>query len=152
MAEELAPEWNNDNWSTPWRVVRALELEFGPFHLDPCADPDTAKAPKFYTAEQDGLRQKWEGRVFCNPPYSDKPAWIRKARASAEAGALVVMLLPARTDSAWFHDLVLGHAEVRFLRRRVVFEGGPGRTKRPLDGSLLAILGPAVADSRPNST
>jgi len=134
-------EWSNDDWGTPWRVVHGLELEFGPFHLDPCATPETAKASKFYTPDQDGLSQRWEGRVFCNPPYSQKPAWIRKARASAEAGALVVMLLPARTDSAWYQDLVLGHAEVRLMRRRVVFEG-PGTTKRPLDGSMLVIFRP----------
>lgn len=136
--------WSNDDWATPWLVVRDLEREFGPFDLDPCCYPETAKAPRYFTRGEDGLAQQWTGRVFCNPPYTNKAAWLRKAFESVQSrgGAdLVVALVPARTDAAWFHDWILGKAEVRFMRRRVVFEApdGSGERKRPYDGTVLAI-------------
>lgn len=137
-------EWTNDDWATPWEIVRGLEAEFGAFDLDPCCTESTAKAPKFYTKAQDGLGLPWTGRVFCNPPYSEKGLWLRKAYESSLAGAFVVCLVPARTDAAWFHDWILGKAEIRFQRRRVIFRGSDGmehKTKRPIDGTIFAIYG-----------
>lgn len=144
---EAPADWTNDDWATPWPLVRQLEAEFGPFELDPCAIAETAKAPRFYTKAQDGLSLPWTGRVFCNPPYSNKAPWLQKAYESSQAGALVVCLVPARTDAAWFHDWILGKAEIRFMRRRVVFEGPDGRpVKRPKDGTILAVYTPPKAD------
>lgn len=109
-------------WGTPPELYATLDAEFR-FTLDAAADPELAKAPRWFGPEEDGLAQTWEGSVFCNPPYSACGVWVEKGRLSAEAGATVVMLLPARTDTRWFHDHVLGHAEIRFIRGRVRYVG-----------------------------
>jgi phage N-6-adenine-methyltransferase len=135
---------NGRHWETPPEVFRPLNEEFG-FTLDPCAQPQTAKCPLFYTEEDDGLSKDWSGhRVFMNPPYGREVyAWTRKAREEAERGALVVGLLPASTDLSWWHDDVEGHAEVRFIRGRVRFlTGGPYRASG-FFASVIAIWGNA---------
>ncbi len=143
-AEPLTRQgWNTDNWETPWPVVRALEEEFGPFQLDPCATADNRKAPNWWDERDDGLRQAWHGPAFCNPPYSSIDLWIRKAVAEQARGQLVVMLLPVRTDRDWWHDLVQPNAEVRFLRGRQRFIGPDGTTiGRPVFASCIAIFRP----------
>lgn len=121
---------NGRHWETPPEVFEPLHEEFA-FTLDPCATPQTAKCAKFYTEEQDGLTKDWSAeRVFMNPPYgAEVYAWVAKARLSAAEGALVVGLLPASTDLAWWHSDVIGHAnELRWIRGRVRFlTGGPYR-------------------------
>lgn len=120
---------NGREWATPPEVFDPLHAEFG-FTLDPCATAASAKCPRFFTEEQDGLKQSWAGeRVFMNPPYGREVyAWTRKARLEVELGALVVGLLPASTDLAWWHEDVVGRAEVRCIRGRVRFlTGGPYR-------------------------
>lgn len=120
---------NGREWATPPEVFDPLHAEFG-FTLDACATPENAKLPRFYTEEQDGLGQDWSGeRVFMNPPYGREVyPWTRKAREEAAKGALVVGLLPASTDLKWWHEDVVGHAEVRYIRGRVRFlTGGPYR-------------------------
>lgn len=121
---------NGRHWSTPPEVFDPLQAEFG-FTLDPCATAATAKCVRFYTEETDGLRQDWSGeRVFMNPPYGREIyAWTRKAREESKRGALVVGLLPASCDLAWWHDDVIGGgAEVRYIRGRVRFiTDGPYR-------------------------
>ena len=100
------------------------------FTLDPCATPANAKCATFFTEAENGLKQDWSGyRVFMNPPYGREVyAWTRKARMEAQKGALVVGLLPASTDLAWWHDDIVGFAEVRYIRGRVRFlTGGPYR-------------------------
>jgi site-specific DNA-methyltransferase (adenine-specific) len=120
---------NGREWATPPEIFDPLHREFG-FTLDACATKDNAKVAAFFDEPADGLAQDWTGqRVWMNPPYGREIyAWTRKARESAERGALVVGLLPASTDLAWWHDDVAGHAEVRFIRGRVRFlTGGPYR-------------------------
>lgn len=121
---------NGRNWETPLDVFDPLNREFG-FTLDPCATAKSAKCSKFYTESDDGLAQDWgRERVFMNPPYgAEIYAWTRKARLAAQAGALVVGLLPASTDLAWWHDDVIGIAdEIRYIRGRVRFlTDGPYR-------------------------
>lgn len=121
---------NGRHWATPPEVFEPLNAEFR-FTLDPCATPETAKCARFFTEEVDGLAQSWAGeRVFMNPPYGREIyAWTRKARTEAEQGALVVGLLPASTDLAWWHEDIIGHARVlRWYRGRVRFlTGGPYR-------------------------
>lgn len=117
---------NGRHWATPPEVFDPLHAEFG-FTLDPCATAESAKCVKFYTEADDGLTKDWRGeRVFMNPPYgSEVYAWTRKAR---DSGALVVGLLPASCDLKWWHEDVVGHAEVRYIRGRVRFlTGGPYR-------------------------
>lgn len=112
-----------DVWATPQWFFDELNKEFA-FNLDPCALPENAKCKTFYTPNNDGLTQNWGGyNVFCNPPYGRTiSAWVRKCyEESRKPNTLVVMLVPARTDTAWFHDYVLGKAEIRFIRGRLKF-------------------------------
>jgi phage N-6-adenine-methyltransferase len=152
LSEETAPYrrdgWTTDDWATPWPLVHQLEREFGLFELDPCATSRTAKAPRFYTREDDGLSLPWApARTFLNPPYSSVATWIRKAIDEAAAGALVVCLIPSRTDQDWFHDLVLERGEVRFLRGRQRFIGEDGTPiGRPVFASALVIYRPSERD------
>lgn len=109
-------------WATPQELFDELNREFS-FTLDPCSTRENHKCPKFYTKEDNGLAQDWSGeRVFMNPPYGRVIGdWVRKA---SEGGAQVcVCLLPARTDTKWFHDYIYDKAEVRFIRGRIKFGG-----------------------------
>jgi phage N-6-adenine-methyltransferase len=134
--------WTSDEWSTPLDEVSRLAAEFGPFDVDVCARAETAKAPRFFTKADDGLSQEWRGRVWLNPPYSDPAPWLRKAIRETAAGRadVVVALLPASTDTGWFHDLVKHRAEVRFRRGRIKFLGWMGTPiGSPKAGSMFAI-------------
>lgn len=114
------------DWSTPQDFFDKLNEEFH-FTLDPCADGLNHKCDKYYTEEQDGLKQDWSGeRVFCNPPYGrDVPKWVRKCFQEVYSGKCkcAVMLLNARTDTRWFHDYIYNKAEVRFVKGRLKFGG-----------------------------
>lgn len=137
------PEWwTSDHWATPPSLVQDLEREFGPFDLDPCCIAMTAKAPTFYTAQDDGLSKPWFGRVFMNPPYSSPGPWCEKAlRETSEGRAeLVIGLLPVATDTGWFHDHIKGKAEIRFVKGRVRFFGWKGTPiTSPKTPSMLVI-------------
>lgn len=112
-----------DLWATPQSFFDKLNAEFG-FTLDVCATDENAKCARYFTKETDGLAQVWEGVVWMNPPYGRGIGdWIRKASHSAKIeGATVVCLIPARTDTAWWHDYCQA-AEVRFVRGRLKFGG-----------------------------
>jgi phage N-6-adenine-methyltransferase len=89
-----------------------------------CAIQANAKCERYFSPQLDGLAQEWDGVCFMNPPYGRTVgAWMAKALASAQAGATVVALVPARTDTAWWHDYAT-QAEIRYLRGRVRFGGG----------------------------
>lgn len=138
---------NGREWQTPPEVFIPLEAEFN-FTLDPCATPENAKCELYSTETQDGLQQDWkQHRVFMNPPYGrEVAAWTRKAREAARNGALVVGLLPASTDLAWWHEDVMGHAEIRFIRGRVRFlTGGPYRASG-FFASVIAVWPPQLPD------
>lgn len=115
-----------DLWATPQDFYDKLNSEFH-FTLDPCATPHNAKCVKFYTKEQDGLRKDWGGNtVFCNPPYGrDIYAWVRKCFMEAQKiNTIVVMLIPARTDTRYFHEFIYHKArEIRFIKGRLKFGG-----------------------------
>lgn len=115
-----------DKWATPTDFFNLLDKEFH-FDLDPCADETNHKCEKYFSVAEDGLKQNWNGyRVFCNPPYGkDSIHWIKKAyETNRDHGTLIVMLLPARTDTKWFHDYILGKAEIRFIRGRLKYNDG----------------------------
>lgn len=137
------PEWwTSDHWATPWPVVHELEAEFGKFDLDVCCHADTAKAAKFYTPAENGLIQPWEGRRWLNPPYSKVSPWLERAISETDSGraSLVVALLPACTDTRWFHGLVKDRAEIRFIKGRVRFFGWQKTPiTQPKTPSILAI-------------
>ncbi len=111
-----------DMWATPQEFFDNLDEEFG-FELDVCATDENAKCKKYYTKEQDGLKMPWTGVCWCNPPYGREIGkWVEKAYSSSARGvATVVMLLPARTDTRWFHDYIYGKSEVRFIKGRLKF-------------------------------
>jgi site-specific DNA-methyltransferase (adenine-specific) len=131
----------SEEWPTPQSFFDALNREFD-FTLDPCATVENAKCPLYFTKAVDGLAQDW-GRhvIFCNPPYGRAILqWARKSYESALHGALVVLLVPARTDTRWFHDWVYGKAsEIRFVRGRLRF--GQSTASAPFP-SLVAIFRP----------
>ena len=129
---------DRDDWETPRDFFDALDAEFG-FTLDPCSSDANAKCARHWTRADDGLSKDWSGeRVFMNPPYGREIGrWVEKAATSG--AEIVVGLLPARTDTAWFHDWVYGKAELRFLRGRLKFaQGGVQGQSAPFP-SLLAI-------------
>lgn len=110
-----------------------LNTRFGPFDLDPCATADNAKCARFFTKEDDGLAQRWSGRVFMNPPYGREIGkWVKKAYDEAKFGAaeIVVCLLPARTDTHWWHAWVMW-GEVHFIRGRLKFGGSKNSAPFP---------------------
>ena len=121
----------SDDWATPMDFYRTLDHEFG-FALDVCASPANAKCPLYFTVDDDGLAQDWApGPAFMNPPYGDGiMEWVAKAWAEARRGVLVVGLVPARTDTEWWHRYVIG-AEVRFVRGRLKFGGSPNPAPFP---------------------
>jgi len=94
-------------WATPQKFFDELNKEFG-FTLDPCCTHLNRKCEKHYTKEDDGLSKDWSGEtVFCNPPYGREIVeWVRKCHLESIKGATVVMLIPARTDTSYFHDYI----------------------------------------------
>lgn len=116
----------SNEWATPVSFFKKLDDEFH-FNLDPCCTHDNAKCEKHYTMADDGLAQNWGGRrVFCNPPYgAELKHWVRKCyEESRKPDTLVVMLIPARTDTNYFHEYIYHKAkEIRFIRGRLHFNG-----------------------------
>lgn len=112
-----------DLWSTPQDFFNAVSAEFGPFDLDVCATPKNAKCVNYFNLAQDGLLQMWHGTIWMNPPYGRNIGkWVKKAYESSQEGATVVCLLPARTDTAWWHNWAI-KGQIRFLRGRLKFGG-----------------------------
>lgn len=112
----------SDNWATPQDFFDKLNQEFH-FTLDPCASSENAKCRNFYTKEDDGLTKSWDNNiVFCNPPYGRVlKDWVKKA--SETRGGVVVLLIPARTDTKYFHEYIYNKAEIRFIKGRLKFGG-----------------------------
>jgi phage N-6-adenine-methyltransferase len=117
-----------DEWGTPREFFDAVN-EVYRFNLDVCATSANAKCGRYFTKTEDGLTQMWSGVCWMNPPYGREISlWVRKAyESSLEVGTVVVCLLPARTDTRWWHDYVIARAEsVRYIRGRLRFSGkGP---------------------------
>jgi site-specific DNA-methyltransferase (adenine-specific) len=125
---------NTPEWATPQWLFDELNKEFN-FDLDPCSTHENAKCERHYTKEDDGLSKSWGGRVFCNPPYGKEIAkWVKKAYEES-SHADVVMLIPARTDTKWFHNYIYGKAEIRFIKGRLRF--GDGKTDAPFPSMIV---------------
>jgi phage N-6-adenine-methyltransferase len=129
-----------DEWPTPKAFFRRLNEEFH-FDLDVCATKENAKCPKFYTKEDDGLSLPWSKMNWCNPPYSDIKRWAQQARREQFKGHTTVMLMPARTDTVFFHDHIYNqpNVDVRFVKGRWKF--GDGKNSAPFP-SMLVIFRP----------
>lgn len=115
---------NRNDWETPWKLFDELNNEFH-FTLDPCASDTNHKCDKYFTKKDDGLLKDWAGNnVFVNPPYGREIGkWVKKSfEESLKPNTKVVMLIPARTDTSYFHDYIYHKAELRFIRGRIKFE------------------------------
>ena len=112
----------SDEWETPQDLFNSLNDEFH-FTLDPCSTHENHKCDKYYTQEDDGLSKDWAGEtVFCNPPYGRSIGkWVEKCYKESLKGSTVVMLIPSRTDTKWFHKYIYNKAEIRFLKGRLKF-------------------------------
>ena len=122
MTEGLFSSKSNE-WATPAQTFNQLDKEFH-FNLDPCSTHENAKCERHFTIKEDGLKQDWGGaRVFCNPPYGREIGkWVKKCYYESKNCEVVVMLIPARTDTAYFHDYIYHKAkEIRFIRGRLHF-------------------------------
>ena len=121
-------------WCTPQDFFDKLNKEFN-FVLDAAATEKSAKCSLYYTPETDSLTQSWDcgGSVFCNPPYGREISkWVEKAYSeSLTVKHPIVLLIAARTDTAYFHDYIYGKAEIRFIRGRLHFTDECGNTAYP---------------------
>lgn len=133
-----------DKWATPQTFFDELNREFD-FNLDPCADETNHKCEKYFTEEENGLLQDWGGcRVFCNPPYgSSIKDWVAKCyHEGHKEETLVVLLIPARTDTTYFHDYIEHRAEIRFVRGRLKF--GDSKTGATFPSMVVIFRGPKM--------
>ena len=136
-----------DNWATPDYFFAKLNRVFR-FTLDAAASAENAKCELYFDLKDDGLIQDWgRHRIFLNPPYGRCIAlWVRKALDASRKGATVVMLVPARTDTAWFHEVAMHpDAEVRFVRGRLKFGGS--KHAAPF-GNIVVVFRPPLAGKR----
>lgn len=130
-----------NEWSTPQSFFDELDKEFN-FTLDPCATHDNAKCKKYYTIEDDGLLQDWsKDIVFMNPPYGREiKHWVQKAYEESLKGATVVCLIPARTDTSYWHEYIFGKADdIRFIKGRLKF--GDGKNSAPFPSAVIVYKG-----------
>lgn len=136
---------NTDEWSTPATLYESLDNEFH-FTLDPCATENNHKCERYYTINDDGLQKNWGGeRVFCNPPYSRISEWVEKAyREACQDNTLVVLLIPSRTDTKYFHDFIYQRSEIRFVKGRLKF--GDSKNSAPFPSMLVIFRGPKVKE------
>ncbi|MBD3929922.1 adenine methyltransferase [Staphylococcus sp. EG-SA-6] len=127
----------SNEWTTPQHLFDELNQEFN-FTLDPCATEENAKCSKHFTIEDDGLSKDWSNDVvFMNPPYGREiKKWIKKAYEESLNGATVVCLIPARTDTMYWHDFIFDKADdIRFLKGRLKF--GNGKNSAPFPSAIV---------------
>lgn len=125
-----------DLWATPQLFFDRYNDVYG-FTLDVCALKENAKCSSYFTKEQDGLKQEWCGICWMNPPYGRAiKDWVKKAYESSLNGATVVCLLPARTDTAWWHDYCM-KGQIEFIRGRLKF--GDAKNSAPFPSAIVVF-------------
>lgn len=133
-----------------YRTPRALFDRYNNvyhFDLDAAASPDNHLVGKYFTKGKNALVRRWFGRVWCNPPYGDIAAWVRKAYEESLLGALVVMLLPAWIGASWYHEYVLKHGAKEDLPGRVKFGTPDGKGFSSYFSSMIVVFPRARAIS-----
>ena len=130
---------NSDEWATPQAFFDKYN-ELYSFNTDVCANEGNAKCSHYFTKEQDGLKQEWKGVCWCNPPYSRgiTTQWVKKAYEESLEGNTIVCLLPARTDTKWFHEYCLPYGTIVFVKGRLKF--GDQKNSAPFP-SMVVIFG-----------
>lgn len=136
------------DWETPQSLFAEINREFH-FTLDAAASAHNAKVARYFTANDDALAQDWGNHtVWLNPPYGAKSGslqdWVKKAYAESVKGSTVVMLIPARTNTNWFHDFAIARGEVRFVRGRPKFGDATHGLPQPL---CYVIFRPAALNA-----
>ena len=137
MNDKVMFSSKSDVWETPQDFFDKLNAEFE-FKTDVCATADNAKCENYYTPEQDGLKQEWQGNCWMNPPYGREiGTWMGKAYNSARKnGATVVCLVPARTDTKWWHTYGV-RGEITYLKGRLKF--GDGKNAAPFPSAVIVF-------------
>ena len=124
-------------WETPQDLLDRLNEEFR-FIRDVCATGRNRKCVRYFSPDQNALRRRWRGVCWMNPPYGRGIGeWVRKAFEESLRGATVVALLPARSDTAWWHDYVMKASEIRLLRGRLRFVGA--KTSAPFPSAVVVF-------------
>lgn len=119
-----------DLWATPIDFFNKYNKKFN-FELDVCATHENAKCAKYFTVDDDGLSKEWAGICWMNPPYGREIIkWMEKAYKSSLGGATVVCLVPARTDTKWWHEYAI-KGDVEFIRGRLKFGGSKNNAPFP---------------------
>lgn len=140
MNTEIMFSSKKQDWTTPKDFFNKLNSEFK-FTLDPCCYKETALCEKFFTEKENGLIQDWsKDIVFCNPPYGrETHKWVKKSYEESLKGATVVMLIPARPDVSYFHEIIMPYAsEIRFVKGRLKF--GNSKNAAPFP-SVVVVFG-----------
>lgn len=128
---------NSDEWETPLELYTRLNERFK-FTLDPCSTKENHLCDKYYTKEDNGLCKSWKGQtVFVNPPYSNIKAWVEKCYKEHETnGTTIVMLIPSRTDTRYFHEYIYHKADIEFIKGRLRFSNSKNSAPFP---SMIVI-------------
>ena len=135
-----------EDWETPDSIFCPLNDEFA-FTLDVCATSNNAKCIQFFTKEDNGLRQSWHGVCWMNPPFGEQGKWVKKAYQESLRGVTVVCLLPARTNTNWWHDYCM-KGEIRFIRGRPRFKGAKYGLPQPL--AIVIFKGKPTPNKSPH--
>ena len=126
-------------WSTPQKFFNDMVALYGPFDIDVCADSSNAKCLRYFDKADDGLAQEWTGKCWMNPPYGrDIGKWMKKAH---ESNAMVVCLVPARTDTKWWHDYAM-NGDITFIKGRLKF--GNAVNSAPFPSAVVVFRGENV--------
>lgn len=144
---------SNKEWETPDSVFTPLQKEFK-IVLDVCAGEKNTKCKAYFDKKLNGLSSSWglakevggeNAACWMNPPYGRGiDRWVHKAHEESLKGITTIALLPARTDTSWFHNYILNKHEVRFLKGRIKFVDAPSSAPFP---SMIVIFKPA--ESKP---
>ena len=134
MNNELMFSSKTELWATPQKFFDAISVLYGPFDIDVCADASNAKCHVYFDKAADGLAQTWTGKCWMNPPYGrDIGKWMKKA---SESNATVVCLVPARTDTKWWHDYAM-KGEITFIKGRLKF--GDAKNSAPFPSAVVVF-------------
>lgn len=137
---------NKDDWETPQDFFDRLNEQYH-FNWDLAANGDNQKCNNYFDKQQNSLAKNWgglDGNLFLNPPYGrELKLWVKKAsETQLKHNQYLVMLIPARTDTSYWHDYIFNHAEIKFLRGRLKFEvDGVSGDSAPFPSALVVYKG-----------
>lgn len=147
MTQNVHFSRKSDEWGTPQELFDSYNKEFE-FDCDVASTKENAKCNWFYTEQDNSLEQVWGHRNWCNPPYSKVKEFAAKASEEQKKRKLTVMLIPARTDTRFFHDYCYEKkdVEIRFIKGRIKFVHPDGALLRgsKMNGSNNAAPFPSM--------